>query len=139
MKDFYSILGVPDSANDAEIKKAYRQLAKKHHPDINPGNKAAESKFKEVSEAHDILSDKQKRAHYDQMRKYGAAGDFGGFGNQRTPQGGRYSTDFNPEDFSSIFGEFGGFGSFAPRNSFAGLCAKEPEAGIQTRSVRVIF
>jgi molecular chaperone DnaJ len=113
MKDFYSILGIPESASDAEIKKAYRQLAKKYHPDINPGNKAAESKFKEVSEAHDILADRQKRTQYDQMRKYGAGGNFGGFGNSENRQGGRYSTEMNPEDLSSIFGEFGGFGSFA--------------------------
>jgi molecular chaperone DnaJ len=114
MKDYYQILGVPETAGDAEVKKAYRALAKKYHPDANPGNKAAENKFKEISEAHEVLSDKQKRAQYDQMRRFGPGG-FGGFGGRARPgagaPGGAQGFDFN--DLSSIFGEFGGFGSFA--------------------------
>jgi len=111
MKDFYQILGVAESAGPDEIKRAYRKLAKKYHPDANPGNKQAENKFKEISEAHDVLSDKQKRSQYDQMRKYGAGGfeGFGGFGHGGARPGGGVDVD----DLSSIFGEFGGFGSFA--------------------------
>jgi molecular chaperone DnaJ len=114
MKDYYQILGVPETAGEAEIKKAYRALAKKYHPDANPGNKAAENRFKEISEAHEVLANKQKKAQYDQMRRYGP-GAFGGFGGRARPgagaPGGAQGFDF--DDLSSIFGEFGGFGSFA--------------------------
>ena len=66
-KDYYKILGVDKKADEASIKKAYRKLAKKYHPDTNPDNKAAEEKFKEVSEAYEVLSDKEKRSKYDQF------------------------------------------------------------------------
>ncbi|MBM7051503.1 MULTISPECIES: DnaJ C-terminal domain-containing protein [unclassified Rothia (in: high G+C Gram-positive bacteria)] len=78
-QDFYKVLGVSDDAADADIKKAYRKLARKYHPDQNSGDAAAEKKFKEVSEAYDVLSDAKQRQEYDQIRKYGAAG-FGGGG-----------------------------------------------------------
>lgn len=78
-KDFYQALGVGESASQDEIKKAYREIAKKYHPDKNPGNKAAEEKFKEASEAYDTLSDPEKRSKYDRLRKLGAGGT-GGFG-----------------------------------------------------------
>ena len=71
-KDFYQVLGVPDSASEAEIKKAYRRLAKQYHPDANPDNPQAGERFKEISEAHSTLSDTDKRKKYDRMRKYGA-------------------------------------------------------------------
>src|SRR5207244_558561 len=78
-KDYYQILGVPKNASQAEIRKAYRKLAQRHHPDANPGNKEAEEKFKEVSAANDVLSDPQKRAQYDQVREMVASGArFGG-------------------------------------------------------------
>lgn len=79
-KDFYQALGVGESATQDEIKKAYRDIAKKYHPDKNPGNKAAEEKFKEASEAYDTLSDPEKRSKYDRLRKLGAGGMGGGFG-----------------------------------------------------------
>ena len=80
-EDFYKTLGVKEDASDSDIKKAYRKLSRKYHPDLNPGNEAAEKKFKEVSEAYDVLSDKKQREEYDQIRKYGAAGFAnGGFG-----------------------------------------------------------
>src|SRR5436190_9377981 len=69
-KDYYAVLGVPRSAKAEEIKKAYRKLARQHHPDVNPGNNAAEEKFKELSEAFDILSDEKKRSVYDQYGFY---------------------------------------------------------------------
>ena len=67
-RDYYEVLGIGKNATDAEIKSAYRKLAKKYHPDLNPGNKEAEEKFKEVNEANDVLSDPQKRQRYDQPR-----------------------------------------------------------------------
>ena len=85
-RDYYEVLGVEKNASDAEIKKAYRKLAMKYHPDQNPGDKTAEEKFKEINEAYEVLSDADKKARYDQ---YGFAGvdpnfnpnaGFGGFG-----------------------------------------------------------
>ena len=70
-KDYYKILGVDEKAGDGEIKKAYRRLAKECHPDANPGDKQAEERFKEISEAYEVLGDKAKRQKYDQMRKFG--------------------------------------------------------------------
>ena len=84
-RDYYEVLGVDKNADEATIKKAYRQLAKKYHPDMNPGDKEAEKKFKEASEAYAILSDAEKRRQYDQFghaafeQGGGGAGGFGGF------------------------------------------------------------
>ena len=95
--DFYKALGVSEDASESDIKKAYRKLSRKYHPDLNPGDAAAEKKFKEISEAYDVLSDKKQREEYDQIRRYGAAG-MGGFG------GGSY-TGYPGAD------AFGGFSS----------------------------
>ena len=79
--DFYKTLGVSEDASESDIKKAYRKLARKYHPDLNPDDKQAEKKFKEISEAYDVLSDKKQREEYDQIRRYGASGmGAGGFG-----------------------------------------------------------
>jgi len=102
-RDYYDILGVSKSASDAEIKKAYRQMAIKYHPDKNPGDKAAEEKFKEAADAYGVLSDSQKRSQYDQ---FGHAGPQGGFG------GGHMNMDDIFSNFGDIFGGAfgGGFG-----------------------------
>ena len=109
-KDYYETLGVARNASDAELKKAYRKLAMKYHPDRNPDDKEAETKFKEVKEAHDILSDPQKRAAYDQFGhagvdpSMGAGAGAGGFG------GGASFSDIFGDVFGDIFGGAGGRG-----------------------------
>jgi molecular chaperone DnaJ len=85
-KDYYSVIGVPASATQDELKKAYRKLANKYHPDKNPGDKKADEKFKEISEAYNVLGDADKRKQYDDMRRLGA---FGGFGSGARPSAGR--------------------------------------------------
>jgi len=102
-RDYYEVLGVDKSADEATLKKAYRVLAKKYHPDANPGDKEAEAKFKEASEAYAVLSDPDKRAKYDQFGHAAFEGGSGGAG----------GFDFSNMDFSDIFGGFGDiFGSF---------------------------
>ena len=107
-RDYYEVLGVSKTASDSELKSAYRKLAKKYHPDVNPGDKEAEAKFKEATEAYSVLSDAEKRRQYDQFghaafeQGGGGAGGFGGF-------------DFNGADMGDIFGDifgdlFGGGG-----------------------------
>ena len=100
-RDYYEVLGVGKNASEDELKKAYRKLAKKYHPDVNPGDKNAEAKFKEATEAYTVLSDPDKRRQYDQFGHAafenggGGAGGFGGF-------------DFNSADMSDIFGDIFG-------------------------------
>jgi molecular chaperone DnaJ len=130
MKDYYQILGVSESANEGEIKKSYRKLAKMYHPDANPGNKQAENKFKEVSEAYDVLSDKQKRGQYDLMRKYGGApGGFEDFRRHGARPGAGQRGGVEMDDLSSIFGDFEGFGSFA--DIFSSMFGDRPGAGMR--------
>ncbi len=106
-KDFYQVLGVPDSASEAEIKKAYRRLAKQYHPDANPDNPQAGERFKEISEAHSTLSNTDKRTTYDRLRKYGAFMGGGRPGAGRAPgPGGAQDLDF---DFGNL-GSMGGLG-----------------------------
>lgn len=110
-RDYYEVLGVSKNASDDEIKKAYRNLAVKYHPDKNPGDKEAEAKFKEVSEAHEVLSDKQKRARYDQFGHAGVNGAAGGgnpFGGAGSPFGQGGNFNFNGQEFHFDFGEGGG-------------------------------
>ncbi len=129
-RDYYEVLGVEKSADDAAIKKAYRVLAKKYHPDMNPGDAEAEKKFKEASEAYAVLSDPEKRRQYDQYGHAafdgaGGAGGFGGF-------------DFNGADFGDIFGDiFGDLFGGSRRGSGRG---NGPMKGANIRtSVRIGF
>ncbi|MFF2345866.1 DnaJ C-terminal domain-containing protein [Pseudarthrobacter sp. NPDC058119] len=130
-KDFYKILGVAKDASEADIKKAYRKLARQHHPDTNAGNAASEKKFKDISEAYSVLSDPDERQQYDAIRAMGsgarfapggAAGGNGGFedmfGGLFTGNTGRHAGGFNPAgggippEFADLFGGFGGSPGF---------------------------
>jgi len=108
-KDFYQVLGVPDTASADEIKKAYRRLAKQYHPDANPNNTQAADRFKEISEAHGVLSDAGKRKQYDQMRRLGA---FDGGGFRRGGTGGRagQGAGTSPPEQEFDLSDFGAFG-----------------------------
>src|SRR5438132_9520587 len=104
-RDYYQTLGVSETATTDEIKKAFRRLAKQYHPDRNPNNTQAAERFKEISEAHDVLSDPEKRKKYDQLRRYGA---FAGAG--RRPGGAPGGSDFGVDFDLSDLGSFGGLG-----------------------------
>jgi molecular chaperone DnaJ len=112
-KDYYRILGVSESASKEEIKKAFRNLAKKYHPDLNPGNQEAETRFKEINEAHDLLTDEKKRAQYDAMRKGAfSSGGIDGFTGFDMSGGGGISFDLG-DLFGDIF-ERSGHGERTP-------------------------
>jgi len=129
-RDYYEVLGVDKSADEAAIKKAYRVLAKKYHPDMNPGDAEAEKKFKEASEAYAVLSDPEKKRQYDQFghaafENGGGAGGFGGF-------------DFSGADFGDIFGDI--FGDFFGGSRSRGARNNGPMKGANLRtSIRITF
>ena len=129
-RDYYEVLGVDRSADDATIKKAYRQLAKKYHPDANPGDKEAEAKFKEASEAYAVLSDSEKRRQYDQFGHAAFDGGAGGAG-----AGG---FDFSGMDFGDIFGDI--FGDFFGGGTSRRGPDNGPRRGANLRArVRITF
>lgn len=130
-RDYYEVLGVEKNADDAALKKAYRALAKKYHPDVNPGDAEAEKKFKEASEAYAILSDPEKRRQYDQFghaafeQGGGGAGGFGGF-------------DFSGMDFTDMFGDI--FGDLFGGGRRGGRASNGPRQGANIRKgVRISF
>ena len=125
-KDYYQILGVPDKASADDIKKAYRRLAKKYHPDANPNDKAAAERFKEISEANGVLSDPEQRKKYDMMRKFGAfAGGPKEWGAKAGRTGSARMEDF---DFGNVGGGgFGGFGGLG--DIFSSIFGKGKRAG----------
>ena len=130
-RDYYEVLGVSKDADEATLKKAYRQVAKKYHPDMNPGDAEAEKKFKEASEAYAVLSDPEKRRQYDQFGhaafdgSAGAGGGYGGF-------------DFNGADFGDIFGDI--FGDLFGGGRRGGRANQGPMKGMNLRkSVRITF
>ena len=129
-RDYYEILGVGKNASDDEIKKAYRKLAVKYHPDKNPGDKEAEAKFKEINEAHDVLSDKQKRARYDQFGHAGVGGaggnPFGG-GAGNPFSGGAFN--FNGQTFNFDVGGGGAFDDILGSIFGFGGGARRPRRG----------
>jgi curved DNA-binding protein len=121
VKDYYEVLGVPRTANQKEISTAFRKLARKHHPDLNAGDKQAEARFKEISEAHDVLHDPKKRKLYDQVGPDWAAAQASGVqqGAGSARAGGGFRTDagpsaqyrtVTPEEMEDLFGSEGGFG-----------------------------
>lgn len=129
-RDYYEVLGVDRNADDAALKKAYRVLAKKYHPDMNPGDAEAEKKFKEASEAYAVLSDPEKRRQYDQFGhtafEGGGAGGAGGFGG------------FSSADFGDIFGDI--FGDFFGGGRRSGRANNGPMKGANVRKgVRITF
>ena len=130
-RDYYEVLGVSKDADEAAIKKAYRALAKKYHPDMNPGDKEAEKKFKEASEAYAVLSDAEKRRQYDQYGHAafeGGAGGAGGFG----------GFDFSGADFSDIFGDI--FGDLFGGSRRGGRAGNGPMKGANiSKSIRITF
>ena len=143
-KDYYKILGLSKTATEKEIKAAYRSLARKYHPDVNPGDKSAEEKFKDVGEAYEVLSDSDKRSKYDQFgdqwKSYSQGGGFSGggqpgggfggsgFGGGRQPDfdfGGAGGSSASIDDFlSSLFGGAAGGGTAGPSGGFGGFSGR---------------
>ncbi len=139
-KDYYKILGVKKDASEKEIRQAFRKLARQHHPDVNPNNKAAEEKFKEINEANEVLSDPEKRKKYDEMSAYyqqygqwpgatgsAGAGGYGGFGGT---EGGRYEyRTVNEDDLRDMFGDQSGFSDFFETLFGSGATGRTQTAG----------
>ncbi|MFD8010671.1 molecular chaperone DnaJ [Streptomyces sp. NPDC058955] len=130
-KDYYKVLGVPKDATDAEIKKAYRKLARENHPDANKGDTKAEERFKEISEANDVLGDPKKRKEYDEARALFGNGGFRAGG----PGGGSFNFDLG-DLFGGAQGGAGGFGGGGIGDVFGGLFNRGGGAGARTQPRR---
>jgi molecular chaperone DnaJ len=140
-KDYYAVLGVPKNATQAEIKKAYRKLAQKYHPDANPGNKEAEERFKEISAANEVLGDADKRKAYDQVRDMGSAGFGGGFPGGGFPGagGGPGGVGYQTVDLGDLGDLFGGlFGGGGGRGRRGRQARPQRGADLETE-VRLSF
>lgn len=125
-KDFYKVLGVDKSVSDAELKKVYRKLARQFHPDSNPGDAAAEARFKEISEAYTVLSDSAQRKEYDAVRAMGGGARFtGGAGGAGFPGGFPGGAGGFEDVFANLFGQGGGRGN----NPFGGFSGYGPQRG----------
>jgi molecular chaperone DnaJ len=125
-KDYYSILGVSETATAKEIKSAYRKLSRQNHPDANPGDAAAEERFKEISAAYDVIGDEEKRKEYDEVRRMGPmAGGFGGGG----PGGFTFTTD-NLGDLGDLFGNLFNRGRGRGRGGARGPASAGPQRGV---------
>lgn len=138
-RDYYEVLGVDRGADDAAIKSAYRKLAKKYHPDVNPGDKEAEKKFKEATEAYSVLSDPQKRQQYDQFghaafEQGGGAGGYGGFGGF----GGFGGADMG-DIFGDIFGDLFGGGSTRRRANNSPMKGANVHASVRITFEEAVF
>src|SRR5262245_46195060 len=114
-RDYYQVLGVAETATTDEIKKAFRRLAKQYHPDRNPNNPQAAERFKEINEAHDVLSDAEKRKKYDQLRRYGAFAGPGGGGFSPGYGGSARRGRTAPDDSGEFdISDLGGLGDIFP-------------------------
>jgi molecular chaperone DnaJ len=150
-KDFYKVLGVDKGVSEADLKKTYRKLARKYHPDSNPGDAKAEATFKEISEAYAVLSDTEQRAEYDQLRAMGSGarftaggGDTGGFedvfsmfGQGRGGGGARYQSPGDFDDFFATFNQGSGFGSGRfgqPSGGYRGFGGPQRGADVTART-----
>ena len=121
-RDFYADLGVSSSASAEDIKKAYRKLARENHPDKNPGDQAAEERFKKAANAYDVVGDEEKRKEYDQLKAMLRSGGFGGFsggGGAGFPGG--FRTTSENFDFSDVFGSGGTGGGFSSDGNFSDI------------------
>ena len=142
-KDYYSTLGIAKTASQKDIKAAYRKLARKHHPDVNQGDKSAEGRFKEINEAHEVLGDPDKRKKYDELganwRQYEQAGAQGGGGSRTGPRGGGWNVDFGggqgggrtmtQEEMNEMFGGSHPFSDFFETFFGGSRQAGEPQQG----------
>jgi curved DNA-binding protein len=144
-KDYYSVLGVASNADEAAIKQAYRALARQHHPDVNPGDGAAEDRFKEINEAYQALSDAERRRTYDQLRqaqppRRGGAGRprGGARGDQQAASSQRTASTMSPDDVRDMFGEDAAYSDFFSSIFGHGQAQERPSAPRRGRDAEVI-